>query len=119
MLKKSKTLGGASNICVVSSMTGRTPNFPIGVYGMTKASLDNMVVFLSKELLREGIRVNGIAPGLIKTDFADPLIQSNPPPESIGQPENIGSVVALICSPEDGAFMNGEIYHVNGGFAKM
>ena len=86
---------------------------------MTKAALDNMVIGLSKELLGDGIRLNGIAPGLIKTAFSDPLWKSDVDKASIGLPENIGSVAACICAAGDGAFMNGEIYHVNGGFAKM
>ena len=120
MLLESKEKGGAANILVVSSLSGRNPVFALGVYAATKAALDNMVLGLSEELRADGIRVNGIAPGLIKTEFAGLLIESDGVnPASIGFPENIGSVAACICSPNDGAFMNGEIYHVNGGFAKM
>ena len=119
MLMKSKELGGAANVLVVSSVTGKNPSPSIGVYSMTKAALDNMVIMLSKELLPDGIRVNGIAPGLIKTEFAAPIWNSDVEKASIGLPENIGSVVACICSSSDGAFMNGEVYQVNGGFAKL
>merc|ERR1712228_292175 len=45
----------------------------------------------------DGIRVNAIAPGLIKTDFAGEIVKQADP-ASIGQPEMIGSVVACICS---------------------
>ena len=120
MLMASKEAGGAANICTISSVTGRNPSPAIGVYSMTKAALDNMTVFLSKELMADGIRVNAVAPGLIKTDFAGPLTtMDGVPPQSIGQPNYIGSVVATVCSKDDGAFMNGEIYYVNGGFAKI
>ena len=87
MLLRSQELGGAANILVVSSVTGKTPSPSIGVYSMTKAALDNMVIMLSKELLPDGIRVNGIAPGLIKTDFASPIWNSDVDKASIGQPE--------------------------------
>ena len=64
---------------MVSSVTGKNPNFTIGVYAMTKAALDNMVKGLSEELMSESIRVNGIAPGLIRTDFSGPLWNSDVP----------------------------------------
>ena len=116
MLKRS----AAANILVVSSVTGKNPNFTIGVYAMTKAALDNMVKGLSDELRCESIRVNGIAPGLIRTEFSGPLWNnSEVPKESIGEGHHIGSVAACICSAKDGGFMNGEVYQVNGGFAKM
>ena len=85
MLLASKEAGGPANICTISSVVGRSPSAPIGVYSMTKAALDNMTVFLSKELMADGIRVNAVAPGLIKTDFAGPLTaMDGVPPESIG-----------------------------------
>jgi len=37
---------------------------------MTKAALDNMVKFMSVELMNDGIRINSIAPGLVQTEFA-------------------------------------------------
>ena len=73
MLLKSKQMGGVANVLVISSLVSKHPPFPLGVYGMTKAVLNNMVYVLSKELQPEGVRVNGLAPGLVKTKFADPL----------------------------------------------
>ena len=58
------------NICIISSVTGQNPNWMLGVYAMTKAALDNMVNWLSLELMDSGIRVTGIAPGLIATEFS-------------------------------------------------
>ena len=75
MLIASKENGGNANICMISSVTGTTPNNLLGVYAMTKAALDNMVKFLAVELMGDGIRINGIAPGLIKTEFSGPLWQ--------------------------------------------
>ena len=95
------------------------PSWTIGVYGSTKAALENMVKWMKDELRPDGIRVNGIAPGLIKTEFSGPLWNNaEVPKESIGLPEQIGSVVATVCST-DGSFMNGDTYQVHGGFAKL
>lgn len=87
---------------------------------MTKAALDNMVSWLSQELRDDHIRLNGIAPGLIKTEFSGPLWRNNQgvPKEALGDPDQIGSVAATVCS-KDGSFVNGEVYQVHGGFPKL
>jgi len=116
----SKEKDGAANICVISSTDGTIPMGVVGLYGSTKAALNNMVKFLSQELRADGIRVNSLAPGLIRTEFSVPL-HTNPevPPAAIGETHHIASVAALICSKHDGGFMNGEIHTVHGGFAKL
>ena len=108
LLKKG---GKEANVLVVSSVGGKNPAPLIGVYSMTKAALDNMVIFLSKELIDEDIRVNAIAPGVIKTEFSGPLWKGNEalPEKAQGTSEEIASVVATITS-KDGSFMNGEVY---------
>ena len=117
MIKKA---GKRANICIVSSVTGKNPSWTIGVYGSTKAALDNMVTWMASELMADGVRVTGISPGLIATEFSGPLWKDNQavPKEAIGQSEDIGNVVATICS-SDGRFMNGEVYQVHGGFPKL
>lgn len=69
----------------MSSNNGKYPFHPIGIYSMTKAALDNMVQFLAKELMGDGIRVNAVAPGLIKTEFARDLWEGPIFPESLGE----------------------------------
>ena len=103
--------GGSATICVITSVAGSNPSSSIGVYAMTKAALDNMVKMLSKELMPDGIRICGIAPGLIKTEFSGPLwSNSEIDPSSIGEAHHISSVAALVCSAKDGGFCNGEIF---------
>ena len=81
LIKEAKPLlkkaGKDANILVVSSVGGRGGHFSIGVYNMTKAALDNMVSWLSQELRDENIRLNGIAPGIIMTEFSGPLWKGN------------------------------------------
>ena len=112
--------GPGANICIISSVTGQAPSWTLGVYGSTKAALENMIKWMKDELRPDGIRVNGVAPGLIATEFSSTLWKNNEsvPPESVGQSEQIGSVVATVCSA-DGSFMNGETYQVHGGFPKL
>jgi dehydrogenase/reductase SDR family protein 2 len=77
MLLASKEKDGAANICVITSTDGTNPMDVVGLYGATKAALNNMVKFLAQELRVDGIRVNGLAPGLIDTEFSV-LLTSHP-----------------------------------------
>ena len=124
LIKESKELllkgGKESNILVVSSLGATSPSYTIGVYNMTKAALNNMVVWLAQELMDDNIRVNAISPGLIKTEFSGPLWRENSSiiPKSLGESHQIASVAVMMCS-QDGSFVNGENYIVHGGFSKM
>ena len=59
-----KAQSGA-NILIISSLTGKNPGYKQGIYAATKAALDNITKWLAEELREDGIRVNGLAPGLI------------------------------------------------------
>ena len=72
-----KKAGKGANVMVISSIASKMPPNMLGIYGMTKAALDNMVWGLSKELMEEDIRVNGLAPGLIMTEFSGNLWKGN------------------------------------------
>jgi 3-oxoacyl-[acyl-carrier protein] reductase len=91
------------------------------VYGITKAGINNMVRSLSVEFMDDNIRVNAIAPGLVDTEMASPFIRGNTliNDKNCGKPEQIASVIATICSPSDGSFMNGEVYTVHGGCPRL
>eukprot|EP00347_Sterkiella_histriomuscorum_P003799 403362895 len=112
------------SILVTSSNAGINPVKQFGVYGMTKAALNNMVKWLAQELSADNIRVNSICPGLTDTQMI--TSQSNYeklkkiyPKKSVGKPEDIAAVACMITSEIDGAFINGESYSVHGGFAKL
>ena len=110
-----------ANVLMTSSMSAVDPFYTIGVYGITKAGINNMVKSLSVELMDDSIRVNAIAPGLVDTEMAAPFIKDNPKinGKNCAQPDQIASVIATICSPVDGAFMNGEVYTVHGGCPRL
>ncbi len=124
LIKESKELllkaGKEANILVISSVAGKYPSPSLGVYDMTKAALDNMVIWLSKEFMDDNIRVNALAPGLVKTEFAGVLWKNNSavPEKAKGTSEELGAVAALMCS-RDGSFINGETYYVHGGFPSL
>ena len=116
LLKKSSN----ANILLLSSMSAVDPYYKIGVYGITKAGVSNMVKSLSVELMPHNIRVNGLSPGLVETEMSNPLTKDNPlvNEKNCAKPEQISSVIATICSDE-GSFMNGEVYTVHGGYPRF
>jgi 3-oxoacyl-[acyl-carrier protein] reductase len=110
--------GGA--IVNVASVAGVRPAPGIALYGGTKA----MLIHLTEELALElgpGIRVNAVAPAVVKTRFATALYEGREeqvaaayPLKRLGVPEDIGSVVAFLLS-EDAAWMTGQALVVDGG----
>jgi 3-oxoacyl-[acyl-carrier protein] reductase len=110
--------GGA--IVNVSSLSSVRTAPGIGFYGATKAMLNSLTDLLAVEL-GPGIRVNGVAPAVVKTKFAAKLYEGREdeavrayPLKRLGEPEDIGSVVAFLLS-DDAAWMTGQTVVVDGG----
>jgi NAD(P)-dependent dehydrogenase (short-subunit alcohol dehydrogenase family) len=112
--------GGA--IVNVSSVGGLRPGLGLGVYNITKAG----VIMLTRQLARElggKVRVNAVAPGLVKTRFAEALwgneaildrvITSNPMGR-IGVPDEIAGAVVFLVS-DAASYVNGEVLVIDGG----
>lgn len=104
----------------ISSVGALTFSGPIGVYDMTKAALIHLTRHLASEL-GPTVRVNAIAPGLVKTDFARALWEpggedaARPwPLQRIGQPEDIARAALYLCS-DLSSWVTGEVLTVDGG----
>lgn len=86
-------------------------------YGAAKAGVHAVTLYLAKELAAHGITVNAVAPGPIAspmtTSFPAALVRQIPAGR-MGQPDEVASAVAWLCTP-DAAFVTGEIIDVNGG----
>ncbi len=113
-----KEHGGA--VVNVSSVTGLRPAPKIGWYGATKAMLNSITELLAVELGPD-IRVNGVAPAVVKTKFAtalyegrEELVSQAYPLKRLGVPEDISSVVAFLLS-EEAAWMTGQTVVIDGG----
>ncbi|MDQ1642034.1 MAG: hypothetical protein QOJ90_1385 [Actinomycetota bacterium] len=113
-----KDHGGA--VVNVSSVAGIRPAPGIGFYGASKAMLISITELLAVELGPD-IRVNAVAPAVVKTKFATALYEGREeqvaaqyPLKRLGVPEDIGSVVAFLLS-QDAAWMTGETVLVDGG----
>ena len=110
--------GGA--IVNVSSVAGLRPAPGIGFYGASKA----MLTYLTQELAVElgpHIRVNAVAPAVVKTAFATKLYEGREeqvaatyPLGRLGVPSDIGSVVAFLLSA-DAAWITGQLLVIDGG----
>jgi NAD(P)-dependent dehydrogenase (short-subunit alcohol dehydrogenase family) len=110
-------------IIVVSSVGGLKASTVIGAYNISKAADLALVRNLAAEYGPNNIRVNAIAPGLIRTDFARALWE-NPkilkgatvgtPLRRIGEPEELAGV-AVYLSSKAGSFTTGQNFIVDGG----
>lgn len=113
--------GGA--IVNVASVGGIRVAFGLGIYNITKAAVIHMTKQLALELGPRGIRVNAVAPGLVKTRFAEALwgndeilnrVLQSTALGRIGAPPEIAKVVAFLAS-DDASFMTGEVVVIDGG----
>ncbi len=99
--------GGIINI---STGTTRFANPGYSVYASMKGAIEVFTRYIAKELGALGIRANVVAPGPIETDFNNGAIRNNPqmkerlsslsPLGRVGTPEDIGGVVAFLCTDE-------------------
>ena len=86
-------------------------------YGVSKAGVHMLTLFLAKELAAHGVTVNAVAPGPIATAmttaFPDAL-RALIPAGRMGTPADVARAVLFLCAPDNG-FVTGEILDVNGG----
>ena len=111
------------SIIIVSSVGGLTSSTVIGAYNISKAADFQLARNLAAEFGPSGVRVNCIAPGLIKTDFARALwenpevlkaVTRSTPLRRIGLPEEIAGAAVYLASPAS-TFMTGQVMVVDGG----
>jgi len=118
--KMQKTGGG--NIVFVSSVAGYQPFQGIAAYSITKTTLLGLVKSLAVSCASHKIRVNCIAPGIIKTDFSKALTDSGDsmmkdliPLRRYGEAEDCSGAVAFLCDDKSAAYITGETIVIAGG----
>lgn len=114
---------GDGAIVVISSIGGLRGSSVLGAYTITKAADIQLVRNYAVENGQHGIRVNGIAPGLVKTDFAKALYE-NPAAERaaiertpmgrLGVPDDIAGAAVFLASPA-ASWLTGQTLVVDGG----
>ena len=114
---------GEGSIIIVSSIGGLTSSTMIGAYNISKAADFQLARNLAAEFGPKGVRVNCIAPGLVKTDFARALwenpdtlkaVTRSTPLRRIGEPHEIAGAAVYLASPA-ATFMTGQTMIVDGG----
>jgi NAD(P)-dependent dehydrogenase (short-subunit alcohol dehydrogenase family) len=110
--------GGA--IVNIASVAGLRPARGIGPYGASKAALLHLTQQLALELAPD-VRVNAVAPAVIRTRFGGPLyegketeVATDYPMARIGDPEDVAGAVAYLAS-NDAAWITGQVLVVDGG----
>jgi NAD(P)-dependent dehydrogenase (short-subunit alcohol dehydrogenase family) len=113
----------AGNITIISSIGGIKATDVIGAYNISKAADMQLARNLALEFGGDGVTVNCIAPGLIKTDFAralweDPKILKQATTHSclkrIGEPDEIAGMAVFLAS-RAGGFTTGQTFVIDGG----
>ncbi|MFF3765211.1 SDR family oxidoreductase [Streptomyces sp. NPDC001922] len=113
-----KENGGA--IVNIASVAGLSASPFVGAYGISKAAMINLTLQLAHEL-SPGVRVNAIAPAVVKTKFAQALYEGREeevtgayPLGRLGQPEDIGGAAEFLLSERSG-WVTGQTLVVDGG----
>jgi dehydrogenase/reductase SDR family protein 4 len=114
---------GGGSFIVVGSIGGILANTVIGAYGISKAADHHMVRNLAAEWGPKNVRVNAIAPGLVKTEFARALWEDEKrarerieatPLRRLGEPRDIGGIAVFLAS-DAAAFVTGQVIVADGG----
>src|ERR1700721_3270768 len=114
---------GKGSVVIISSIGGLRGSTVIGAYGISKAADFALCRSLAGEWGPKGVRVNCVAPGLVKTDFARALWEeeerlkhrcATTPLRRIGEPDEIAGAVAYLGS-DASSFMTGQTIAVDGG----
>jgi NAD(P)-dependent dehydrogenase (short-subunit alcohol dehydrogenase family) len=111
-------------VVFISSGTTRFCVQGYSVYSSFKGAVEIFTKYVAKEFGQRGIRANVVAPGAIETDFNNAAIRNNPQMKSflasqtalgrVGKADDIGSVVAFLCTDE-AKWINGQRIEVSGG----
>lgn len=123
MVSPDMARAGGGAIVIVSSIGGFVGSDTIGAYNISKAADMQLVRNLAVELGGQGIRINAIAPGVIRTDFAKALYE-NPETEAalrratplgrIGEPADIAGAAVFLASRASG-HVTGQTIIIDGG----
>jgi NAD(P)-dependent dehydrogenase (short-subunit alcohol dehydrogenase family) len=117
------------NIVVVSSTSSRytvSPSIKLSVYSASKAGLNHLTRSLAPEFGPMGIRINAVAPGLTRGEYADEGLSQNDiatqewiknmtPLGRIGEPEDIAKVITFMAS-DMAAWVTGQVIDASGGW---
>lgn len=112
---------GGGRVLNAASIVGRYGNFGQTNYVATKSGVIGMTKTWARELGRDGITVNAVAPGFIETPMVDTVpekvldhLVDRTPLDRLGQPEDVANAYCFLAS-DDAAFITGAVLSVDGG----
>jgi NAD(P)-dependent dehydrogenase (short-subunit alcohol dehydrogenase family) len=114
---------GGGSFTLIGSVGGLLASTVIGAYGVSKAAAHHLVRNLAAEWGPRNVRVNTIAPGLIRTEFARALWEDEPrrearvqatPLRRLPEPRDIGGIAVFLAS-DAAAFITGQCIVADGG----
>jgi NAD(P)-dependent dehydrogenase (short-subunit alcohol dehydrogenase family) len=112
--------GGGGSIVLTSSVGGTIAAPLTGAYGVSKAAVAMLVKQAAAEYAARGLRVNGIAPGIIDTPMVAAMtpemrdrVAAEVPQSRLGQPEEVAAAVMFLAS-DAASYINGAILPVDG-----
>jgi len=114
---------GEGSVIIISSIAGLKGNTHLGAYGISKAADSQLVRNLAVEYGPKNVRVNALAPAIIRTDFArrlweDPDIYAHAtegyPLRRIGEPDEVAGPAIMLAS-KAGSFITGQVIVIDGG----
>ncbi len=126
-LRPSISSRGGGSIILIGSLAGHSASPNLLAYGVAKAGVAHMARCLADEMAPENIRVNCIAPGLVRTHASQPLWRNEAalrastngiPMQRIGEPEDIAGAVIFLAS-RAGSYVTGETILVDGGRTRL
>jgi NAD(P)-dependent dehydrogenase (short-subunit alcohol dehydrogenase family) len=114
---------GGGSVIITSSISGVRGNKAIGLYGLSKAGNAELARNLAVEWGPSNVRVNAISPGLVRTEFARPMLEKPEvmerrlaltPLRRAGEPHEVAGVAVMLAA-RAGAFITGQNLIVDGG----
>jgi len=112
---------GGGAVVNISSTSGLHHDIGLGVYSISKAALVMLTTVCAKEWARDKIRVNALAPGIIRTELAGPLIEYITSRDLkpnlmnvIGEPEDIARLVRFLVTDES-RLITGDVIRIDAG----
>lgn len=114
--------GSGAIVNIGSSMSANEGAGPEGIpYNISKAGLHCLTKTYARILAPEGIRINAVAPGIIRTPMLSPFDEAaidtwaeSIPLRRLGRPDDIGAAVTFLLS-DFASYITGQVLHVNGG----
>src|SRR5579884_1183887 len=117
--------GGGGSFVGISSIAASNTHRWFGAYGVTKSAVDHLMMLAADELGPSWVRVNGIRPGLIRTDLVAPVMESPElssdyrrctPLPRVGEVEDVANLAMFLLS-DAASWITGQVINVDGGHA--